>query len=415
MRNTKVLTTFTILVAVCVLASLTSPTPAIAQTETVLHDFNENGVDGFWPESPLIFDASGNIYGTTFTGGLYGTMAGTVFELTPATGGGWNEEILHDFNPNSGDGYDAFAGVTFDAHGNLFGTTYWGGAYGLGTVYELVPGAEGWSETVIHSFGNGTDGTHPNCTPIFESGEQLYCTTVIGGTHNHGTVFELERGAGGVWTESILFNFDGPDGTSLGFLTFHDGKLYGTGLGGSTRRGVVYEMSRNSSGVWSERVIHDFLGNLSDGGEPGALVFDAAGNIFGTTSKGGPTELGTLYELTPTGSGWTESIIHAFNNTTGDCFLPDGNLLIDSSGNLYGTCEWGGNFGYGAIFEFSPVIGGGWTETILYGFGNGTDGQTPAGGLTFDGLGNIYGTTFAGGPYVCEGINGCGTVFEFVP
>src|SRR5208337_2813918 len=194
-------------------------------TEKVLYSFKFTGMDGTYPNPGLIFDAAGNLYGTTSYGGAYGSY-GTVFELTPTKGGGWTEQVLHSFNYDGTDGADPFAGLIFDAAGNLYGTTQSGGTYGPGTVFELTPmQGGGWKEQVLYSFNfNGADAEYPYAGLIFDKAGNLYGTTEAGGTHyrttrfggtyNVGTVFELTPTQGGGWTEKLLhsFNNTGKDG-----------------------------------------------------------------------------------------------------------------------------------------------------------------------------------------------------------
>ena len=224
--------------------SLSMTTWAAAQwNEKVLHNFTNNGTDGFFPTSGLIFDAAGNLYGTTFNGGAYNRF-GTVFELSPVPGGGWTETVLHSFNNDGTDGWTPTAGLIFDAAGNLYGTTGSGGAYHGGTVFELSPMlGGGWTETILHSFGNGTDGAGPGGgSLIFDAAGNLYGTTTLGGTFNCpsdgggcGTVFELTPTVGGAWTETVLYNFRrGSDGhlPYAGLIFDATGNLYGTTLAG---------------------------------------------------------------------------------------------------------------------------------------------------------------------------------------
>src|ERR1019366_2578878 len=276
------------------------------------------------------------------------------------------EKVLHNFNNDGTDGYYPEVGLIVDAAGNLYGTTTAGGAYNSGTGFELTPAAGGgWTETVLHNFGNGTDGATPYAGLIFDAAGNLYGTTQYGGTYGVGTVFELTPAGGGSWTEKVLYSFN------------HNG---------------------------------------ADGGVPAAgLIFDAAGNLYGTTVNGGTGSncvlgCGTVFELTPAaGGGWTEQVLHSFNNNGADGSTPFAGLIFDAAGNLYGTTFAGGTYGYGTVFELTPAAGGGWTETVLHNFGNGTDGTAPYAGLIFDAAGNLYGTTFVGGTY------GYGTVFEVTP
>jgi uncharacterized repeat protein (TIGR03803 family) len=390
-----------------------------AAEEKVLHNFNNDGTDGYYPEVGLIVDAAGNLYGTTTAGGAYNS--GTVFELTPAAGGGWTETVLHNFG-NGTDGATPYAGLIFDAAGNLYGTTQYGGTYGVGTVFELTPAGGGsWTEKVLYSFNlNGTDGAVPEAGLIVDAAGNLYGTTYFGGTYLYGTVFELTPAGGGGWTEQVLhsFNNNGADGSlpAAGLIFDAAGNLYGTTVNGGTGSncvlgcGTVFELTPAAGGGWTEQVLHSFNNNGADGSTPFAgLIFDAAGNLYGTTFAGGTYGYGTVFELTPAaGGGWTETVLHNFGNGT-DGTAPYAGLIFDAAGNLYGTTSYGGTYNYGTVFELTPAAGGGWTETVLHNFGNGTDGITPYAGLIFDAAGNLYGTTFVGGTY------GYGTVFEVTP
>ena len=275
-----------------------------AAEEKVLHSFS-GGADGTYPYGGLIFDAAGNLYGTTTSGGTSNT--GTVFELTPAAGGTWTEKVLHSFSGGT-DGIHPYAGLIFDAAGNLYGTTDLGGAYGYGTVFELTPAAGGtWTEKVLHNFNNGgTDGTRPYARLTFDAAGNLYGTTYGGGAYNsYGTVFELTPAAGGTWTEKVLHSF----------------------------------------------------GSGTDGLIPyGGLIFDAAGNLYGTTAYGGTNDLGTVFELTPkAGGGWTEKVLYSFGDGT-DGVSPLAGLIFDAAGNLYGTTQHGGTYNYGTVFEIAPSV-----------------------------------------------------------
>jgi uncharacterized repeat protein (TIGR03803 family) len=419
MRSKRTSSAYLLMLAILMIAAFAG-TRAVAQTETILHTFQENNVDGFWPSGTPIFDGSGNLYGTTGNGGAYGGY-GTVFQLKPTGGGVWNEVVLHSFS--GADGWGPYSGPTLDTAGNIFGATAYGGAYSSvnngGTVYELVRGAGGFTEKVLHSYGNGSDGDVPESTLLFDAAGNIYGTTLGGGTYGYGTVFELKPMPDGSWAEKILFNFNGTNGSTPSFIMFDSaGNIYGTASGGGVYgAGVTYELVSRPGGVWTQRILHNFLGNGIDGKSPGPLVFGPSGNLFGTTFYGGAVNFGTLYELIPHATGaWEEALLHYFPSVINfDGYWPDGDLLIDASGSLYATSAYGGNYAYGTVFKFSPGPGGHWTETLLHDFGSGTDGQIPTGGLTFDAAGNIYGTTYSSSPYVCQGILGCGTVFEITP
>jgi uncharacterized repeat protein (TIGR03803 family) len=388
-----------------------------AATETVLHAFDPNLKDGDSPVATLIFDAAGNIYGTTSSGGAFGK--GTVFELTPQAGGGWTENVLYSFGNGTDGAGPSVSGLIFDAAGNLYGTTYGGGIYRAGTVFELTPQAGGgWTENVLYSFGNGTDGADPQASLIFDAAGNLYGTTGYGGTHGLGTVFELTPKPGGGWKEKVLHNFKKADGFRPHGLIFDAaGNLYGTTvLGGGHNKGTVFEMMPQAGGGWMLQVLHSFSKYLPDGTYDGltpyaSLIFDGTGSLYGTTQDGGAHGCGTVFELVPQADGgWTENVLHDFGNDT-DGAYPQSNLIFDAAGNLYGTTYIGGAYGLGTVFELTPQADGGWMESVLYDFSGGTDGSVPIGGLIFDAAGNLYGTTSRGG--VCP--NNCGTVFELSP
>ncbi len=385
--------------------------------EKSLYDFG-NGTDGIGPQAGLISDAAGNLYGTTYDGGVY--SGGTVFELTPREGGGWTEKVLRSFHRDGTNGANPKASLTFDAAGNLYGTTYAGGIHNLGTVFELTPNADGsWTEFVLHCFGNGADGQNPTGSLIWDAAGNLYGTTVNGGIHSAGTLFELTPRVGRGWSEKLLHSFGlGTHGQHpyAGVIFDAAGNLYGTTYdGGIHNLGTVFQLTPKADGGWSEFVLHNF-GTGSDGENPTAsLIWDAAGNLYSTTVNGGIHGLGTLFELTPrVGGGWSEELLHSFGlGTHGQ--HPYAGVVFDAAGNLYGTTHDGGIYNLGTIFELAPNADGGWSENTLHNLGTaGTDGTGPNAGLIWDAAGNLYGTTTGGGIYGC-GWDRCGTVFEITP
>src|SRR5262249_38091842 len=247
--------------------------------------------DGSGPSGGLVLDAAGNLYGTSLSGGnqqgqcLSIGGCGVVFELTPNQGGTWTQTTIHTFNVGSG-GIQPHSQLLLDSAGNLYGTTIYGGNgcggfYSCGTVYELSPAGNGvWTETILYNFEGGTDGNYPQAGLIFDSAGNLYGTTGFGANSGCnslgcGTGFELSRGQNGTWTEHVLY-------------VFQDG---------------------------------------ADGAEPGsALVFDKAGNLYGTAASGGnlscnpPYGCGTIYQMTPQSGNWTESVLHAFACRKDGCF-----------------------------------------------------------------------------------------------
>jgi uncharacterized repeat protein (TIGR03803 family) len=437
MRSNKTSIGLTAVSAVITLALLLSGSHAAAQ-EKVLHSFGLNGKYGSGPSGSLIFDASGNLYGTTYAGGVYNY--GTVFELTPTADGRWTEKVLHSFNNNGKDGYNPAASLIFDALGNLYGTTTNGGpntsSYGIGgTVFELSPkSGGGWTEKLLHNFGKPSDGADPQGVLTFDTAGNLYGTAYTGGFYGYGAVFELTPTTAGGWTEALLHSF-GATATDgywpyAGLIFDAAGNLYGTTVGGgSYAAGTVFQLSPTAGGGWTEDILYTFNDNGKDGYNPSAnLVFDVAGNLYSTSNLGGTGRCtvsfgsvigcGAVFELRPAaGGGWTETLLHSFagNGIIGDGgdskdgWVPYAGLIFDGSGNLWSTAAYGGTHGGGTVFELIPATGGAWMEKVLHNFGNGTDGANPEASLISDSAGNLYGTTYAGGS------GGGGTVFEVIP
>ena len=407
-----------------------SPNGDGGYNETVLYSFcsAQNCADGNDPSSTVIFDGAGNLYGTACSGGANGQGVvsscgagfngyGVVFELSPQPGGGcpsgsnsgngWCETVVYSFK-STPDGASPFAGLSIDASGNLYGTTYGGGS-GSGTVYELSPnGKGGWSESVLYSFcaqAKCADGAHPDGQLQAGNGNgNFYATTESGGASAAGTVFGLSPAPHG-----------------------------GCPSGSYTGNG------------WCETILHNFAGHPTDGTYPsGTPTLDSAGNLYGTTVYGGKGRCadvykgcGTVWKLIPSGGAYTETVIHAFQSGPGlfgCCFaiqapdLPFPGVVLDGSGNLYGMTTYGGNPSYcqekgkradlqscGAIFE---LIGGKkatkYTSQLLWIFDL-ADGAHPMASLIWNG-GNFYGTTYDGGlGDFCPYLDGCGAAFEFTP
>jgi uncharacterized repeat protein (TIGR03803 family) len=396
-----------------------------AAQESMLYSFGNTSSDGKTPESPLIFDSKGNLYGTTTGGGAHGY--GTVFEFSPGSGGVWTETILYSFGVTTSDA-EGPENIVFDSKGNLYGTAG-GGAYGYGSVFELSPQAGGvWTEQVIHSFNLGeADGYSPVGNPAIDSSGNVFVATTSGGTDDSGTVVEISPVSGGAWTEEIVYSFGptfGVNGPTAGLVFDTKGNLYGTtDTGGSNNGGTVFEVSPGSGGVWTETVLHNFPVNPTDGSSPnGELILDSAGNLYGITHSGGVALDGTVFEVSPQTDGtWTEKVLYGFNPTdaNADGEGPVGALAFDSKGNLYGaTYEEGGGAvtGDGGVFKLTPGSGGAWTEQLLHNFtGDYTpedvamDGIFPYAGVVIDASGNLYGTTSRGG------VNGDGAFYVIGP
>lgn len=410
--------------------------PAAAQQEKVLHSFG-NGTDGTGPDS-LLFDAAGNLFGTTINGGALEGQAiytGTAFELSPLTGGGWKETILHSFG-GRGDGQGP-GGLISDAAGNLYGTTQFGGDHycpdgeaapvgpgGCGIVFQLRPPVTKggvWTERILYDFKGGNDGSEPNSALAMDSSGNLYGTSSWGGgnLYAEGAAFELSPTTQGYWTFKLLheFNTSVADGfhPSYGLILDASGDLYGTTCdGGAYQGGIAFELLPMADGKWAENILYSFNASGTDGTCPSyGITFDSSGNLYGTTIEGGTDQYGTVFELTPSGSGpWKEQVLHNFEGGSGDGENPFGAVLFDTSGNLYGTTAYGGTSARGTVFKLAPG-GGIWSETILHNFGSGTDGQNPGNTLLMDFSGDLFGTTQFGGAY--QGLFGSGTVFEIRP
>lgn len=320
---------------------------------------------------------------------------------------------VYNFGAGS-DGSRVSSSMTFDSAGNAYGTTATGGDFDLGTVFMITPTGE---EQVLWSFTGGDDGSYPYGGVILDAQGNLYGTAGSGGTggfcsgNGCGVVFELMP-VSGSWDEVTLYNFTGhDDGYSPGSPLIFDnaGNLYGTTPdGGAHGYGVVFELSPTQSG-WELKVIHAFTGKKEGGvGSLGSLLFDAAGSLYGTTEVGGPWAGGSVYELSPTSHGpWKISVLYDFKGTP-DAAAPYGGLISDSVGNLYGTTYFGGQYGYGTVFQLSHGLNGAWQENVLHNFQDGTDGGYPTATLLFDGVSTLYGTTQDGGRPSCD----CGTVFS---
>ncbi len=314
-------------------------------------------------------------------------------------------------------------GLLLSPSGTLYGVTSYGGANSAGLVYELIESGGVWKETILYTFTGGSDGANPFGPLVMDAAGNLYGTAGSGGTQYFGVVFELSP-SGGTWTETVLHNFTGASdggGPSGGVVFDTAGNLYGTASFGGIARcnhdlngycGVVFQLSPSDNG-WTEHVLYNFTG-LADGSDPqSGVILDSSGNIYGTTfHSGGKTGAGAAFELTFSDGVWHESVLHDFSYGGSDGFYPTGSLVLDESGNLYGVTEEGGTGAYGTVFELTPGSAG-WTETILHNFTGGNDGAYPASVIL--GKTAIYGVTSQGGTGSCPYGGGevtCGTVFE---
>lgn len=334
----------------------------------LLYAFHFGGVGGKGPVGSLVLDSAGNLYGATSSGGNHNAICGSsgcgvVYKLSPSSNGGlWTETVLYSFcsQPNCADGWFPVAGVIFDSAGNLYGTTQAGGL-GCGTVFELTPTGANWNEQVLHSV---SEGCFPSAGLTFDGAGNLYGTVSSSGPGGGGLVFELSPNARGAWTYADLYAF------------------------GSS-------------------------GSQDAAGPESTLVFDSAGNLYGTTLGGGQFGSGTVFRLAADAGAWTEAVLHSFGNGN-DGAIPVTGLVLDASGNLYGTTVGGGDpgcgsSGCGTVYTLSPTEGGGWFERVFRFPADGQLGLEPYSSVVLDSAGNVFGTAKTGGA------NNDGVVFKITP
>jgi uncharacterized repeat protein (TIGR03803 family) len=325
------------------------------------------------------------------------------------------ENVLYNFP--AGDGCAPYGSLISDPAGNFYGTTY-GDREHFGTVYQLTLGSGGaYTQTVLHTFLGGADGRNPVVGLVRDQAGNLYGTVQLAGGGSAGTVFEMTPASNGTWTESTIYTFTGgTDGAVPLSPLIMDaaGNLYGTtSQGGSTGNGVIYELSPNSGG-WTETVLYNFNGG-DDGSAPaGTLLFDNAGSLYGTASGGGADGAGTVFKLAPANGAWNFSLLYTLTGGD-DGSDPEGGLARDRNGVLYGTANGGGSGLSGTVFQVRPSISAlpgisaPWMARVLYAFSSGDDGGNPDTGVTVDQAGNLNGTSESGGA------GGFGVVFRMTP
>ena len=385
--------------SVVVLVGTSSP-PALSQsasspTYRVIHNFTATRSDGASPYGGVTLDPFGNIYGTTYVGGRYG--AGSVYQISH-NGSSWVFHLLHSFKGGSTDGSGpGFGDLILRNHCELLGTTE--GGYPGGTAFEVRPrgnscngDGSGWQETLLHQFGSGQDGEQPIGGVVMDPAGNLFGTTSEGGAYGNGTIYEITSSG----AERVLYSFTGgSDGTNpaAGVSVGAKDDLYGTtSFGGAYGYGVVYELSPSASG-WTEKVLYNFQGQ-NDGDYPvGGVIVGPGGNLYGTTFDGGVNGGGTVYQLSPSGEGWTFVTLHSFSGAFGG---PYNKLTLGPAGSLYGTTNGEGTYGLGSVFKLVPAHGT-WTFTDLYDFSGGSDGRTPYGRVAVDSRGDVFGTADIGG------------------
>jgi uncharacterized repeat protein (TIGR03803 family) len=381
---------------------------AHASTTKIIYSF-AGGADGEYLDSDLVTDSAGNIYGTSVQGGTFG--GGTVFEVTPAG----IHTVLYNFTGGA-DGGEPYKGVTFDAQGNLYGTAVTGGGGscegGCGVAYKLTNSGGTWTQSVIHTFTGGNDGSGPGSGLSFDKHGNLYGTTPTGGSKGQGVIYQLKPGASS-WTLAVIHTFTGgADGAggSAGRLIFDAaGNIYAVAtVGGANGLGNVFKLSL-VQGKWQLTPLYAFK-DQPDGALPyGGVILDKSGNLYGTTYYAGANDVGTVYKLTHGTSSWTETVLYSFKGGN-DGASPISSLVSDAAGNLYGTTsDGGGGCGCGVIFKMTPKANGSWIESVPYRFNGAPKAGFAYNGMVVDAFGNFYGTTVHGGP------TNDGTIYKFTP
>jgi uncharacterized repeat protein (TIGR03803 family) len=399
-------------------AALVLATGAFAQvSERVLYNFPSSGPSGSVPTSKPLLGSSGQLYGVANTGG--NADSGTAYELTAPVNGVRTYHVLHQFSGRISDARNPIGTLVSDAAGNIYGAAL-GGANGLGAVFKLTPGVgSAWTESIIYSFGtngNLSDGTYPAAGLTIDAAGNLYGTTYMGGTGYGavGTVYELTPNSDGTWTESLLHSFSGNGGDGElpeAELVFDGaGNLYGTTTGGGAKGfGTVFELSPISGGGWTEEVLYSLPGGKSLQRPQAPVWLDGAGNIYGTAAGADTSPgYGGVFELIPNGDGtWTQKSLHLFGGT-GDGQTPTAGLTANSAGSLFGTTVSGGANGFGILYVMQKNTSGQWIERTIYNF-SGPDGSSPFSGLTLGRSGVLYGVTVQGGSA------DQGTVYQVTP
>jgi uncharacterized repeat protein (TIGR03803 family) len=383
-----------------------------AASPQIIYNFAGDN-DGEYIDSDLVVDGAGNLYGTSVQGGAFGS--GTVFQLTPSPSG-WTHTVLYSFTGGS-DGGEPYKGVTVDNQGNLYGTAVTGGGGfcegGCGVAYKLTNSGGVWTQTVIHTFTGGNDGSGPGSGLTLSPRGILYGMTPTGGANGVGVVFRLQSMQNLTWNLKVIHAFTGGDdgaGGSAGRLLLSNGKLYGvTTVGGANGKGVVFQLTHPTGG-WQFTTLYAFQGQPDAGFPYGSLALDSLGRLTGTTYYDGANNLGSVYQLAHQPDGtWTEKVLYSFKGGT-DGSSSISNVVFDKTGAMYGTTSEGGaSCDCGVIFKLTPANNGTWKETVTYRFKGAPDGGFAYNGMVGDSAGNFYGATVHGGT------GDDGTIYKFTP
>jgi uncharacterized repeat protein (TIGR03803 family) len=389
-------------------ASILASAAWAANTTKLVYSF-AGDTDGEYTDTELVRDSAGNLYGSSVQGGTFG--GGTVFQVTPAG----IHTVLYNFTGGA-DGGEPYKGVTLDSAGNLYGTAVTGGRGacegGCGVVYKLTNSGGTWTQTVIHAF-TGADGSGPGAPVAIDKHGNVFGTTPTGGADGMGTIYRLAPDGSGGYKFRVIHTFTGGadgGGGSAGRMIFDAaGNLYGAcTTGGVTGFGTVFKLA-SVSGQWQLTTLYAFQ-DQPDGALPyGSVVLDKTGNLYGTTYYAGANDVGTVYKLTHAGGTWTESVLYSFKGGT-DGASPISSLVADSAGNFYGTTSDGGasNCSCGVIFKMTHANGK-WTESVVYRFPGKPSPGFAYNGMISDGAGNFYGATVHGGT------GNDGAIYKFTP
>lgn len=401
-------------VVILAVAAILAVGARAASTTQVIYSFGGDA-DGEYTDTDLVMDRAGNIYGSSVQGGDF--ASGTVFQLSPS-GGSWIHSVLYSFTGGN-DGGEPYKGVTLDAQGNLYGTAVTGGTGacegGCGVVYKLTNSGGVWTQSVIHNF-NGNDGSGPGSGVTFDKHGNLYGVTPTGGANGLGVIFQMRADTGGSWKFKVIHNFtggsDGSSGMAGRLILDQAGNLYGVATtGGANGSGVAFELVRSQTGQFTFKTLYAFKGQPDAGFPYGGLLFDRFGNLYGTTYYDGANDLGSVYQLAAQSDGtFKERVLYSFKGGS-DGDGPISTLVADQAGNLYGTASeaGAGSCGCGTVFKLTHGSSGKWGESTAYSFTGAPDGAFVYNGMVKDAAGNIYGATVHGGT------GNEGAIYQFIP